>query len=244
MQRSLVCGLTALAILVLLVPLSASAQLYGDVQQESPRSHQIALKFGPYLPNIDGSAYETAFGDDSIFMFRFEYDYQFFKTFGSLAVGFEVGYGSVTGKGQAVDDATTSGDETRLQMVPLALSLVYALDVMAVRYNIPLVPEFEFGFDWVHWWIEDGTGETSTYSDGVDTFTGAGATLGWHVSVGLKLLLDTMAPNMAQTFDTEVGVNNSYLFAELLYADISDFGSDTSWDVGTLTGMFGLAFEF
>ena len=240
---------TTVALTLLLVPLAASAQLYGEAS-ESPRSHSVGIKFGPYTPNIDSEgnkAYDWAFDGDPMFTFRLEYEYQFWTQFGSLAVGAEWGYASITGKGLAHDSHTTTADETSLHMFPFALSFIYNFDVLAVRYNVPLVPYVRLGFDYNIWWITDGVGDTASYRQGETAstaFGGSGGTFGWHAQVGLKLLLDVFAPNMAKTFDNEVGVNNSYFFAEMLYADISDFGSDTSWDIGTLTALFGLSFEF
>lgn len=248
----------ALALMITLVGApQASAQMFDGQSFSSPKSHQIEIKFGPYTPGIDDGegtgAYEKIFGGDSMIMARFEYDYQFWQGFGTLAVGFELGYGSVTGKGVMTGSEDATADETDLNIVPIAVSLVYHFDVLANRWDIPLVPFVKVGLDYNIWWVNNGVGDTSEAviyntpgdpTSGGTKFEGAGDTWGWHVAVGLKLRLDGMAPKTAQTFDNEVGVNHSYLFAELLYADISDFGSDKSWQLGDLTGLFGLAFEF
>ena len=240
----------ALATLLLLTPVMASAQLF-DVTNETtstPRGHAFEIKFGPYTPNIDQESglsvnpYDVVFDSTPMFMTKLEYDWQFFQDFGSLALAFEFGYGSVTGKGQLKDGGGNSSDETTLHLIPISIGIAYNFDVLAIRWNIPLVPYVKLGIDYSIWIVTDGLGSITSDSDsGTD---GSGDTWGWHTSVGLKILLDTFAPDMAQSFDIEAGVNNSYIFAELLYADISDFGSSKSWDVGALTGLFGLAFEF
>lgn len=244
---SRLCAWVVILASTAVIPRMADAQMYG-VTGESPRSQQIEFKFGPYTPDIDdegGSFYSTVFGKP-MFMFRFQYDYQFWQEVGSLAAGFEVGYGSVTGNGFLEGTSTESSDETRLQMVPMALTLSYHLDILPLWYDVPLVPYAKVGIDYNIWWITDGTGDTAEYADPVagKIFTGAGDTWGFHVAAGLKILLDAFAPKMAQTFDNEIGVNNSYLFAEFFYANISDFGSNDSIQLGTITGLFGLAFEF
>jgi hypothetical protein len=237
---------------VLLAPATASAQLFG-LTGESSRDFQFELKFGSYTPDIDSEgvdAYSTIFDDESMFMTRIELDWQLYKGFGSVAVGGELGYAAVTGKAVATGSTDSTTDETELNMVPFSLSLVYHLDIMALKWNIPLVPFFKAGLDYCIWWINDGLGDTSSYSSVDETtakttnFEGSGDTWGWHVSVGLKLLLDGFAPQMAQTFDNEIGVNNSYLFMEYVVSDIDDFGSDKSFQLGDKNLMFGIAFEF
>jgi len=232
----------------LLLPLTASAQFFSDLQ-DSPRTQSFELKFGAYTPDIDSetgvTAYDDIFGEESMFLTRIEYDYQFWQGFGSLAIGGEFGYGKVSGKGREVATDSKSNDETTFNMLPMSIGLIYHLDVLALRWDIPLVPFVKVGIDYNVWWITDGVDDTATFEDeDGETFEGEGDTWGYHASIGLKLLLDIFAPTMAQTFDNEVGVNNSYLFAEYVYSDISDFGSDKSFQLGDSTFLFGLAFEF
>jgi len=233
---------------LLLLPTGAQAQFFSDLA-DSPRTQSFELKFGAYTPDIDSekgiTAYEDIFGDESMFLTRIEYDYQFWQGFGSLAVGGEFGYGSVSGKGHEVATDTKSNDETTLNMLPMSIALVYHLDVMALRWDVPLVPFFKAGIDYNVWWITDGVDDTASYEDSNGKkFEGEGDTWGYHISAGIKLLLDVFAPSTAQTFDNEVGVNNSYFFAEYVYSDISDFGSDKSFQLGDSSFLFGLAFEF
>jgi len=213
------------------------------------------LKFGSMTPDIDseagleGQPYNAIFGSDGLFMTRIEYDYQFFQAFGSLAIGVELGYGSVSGKGLETGGETQSSDSTEFAMVPMTLSLVYHFDVLAIKWNVPIVPFFKGGLDYNIWWINDGVGDTSTY-DSTDSETlkttsleAKGDTFGWHIAGGVKILLDTFAPNMAQVFDGDLGVNNSYLFAEVVHAVIDDFGSKKSFQLGGTSFHFGIAFE-
>lgn len=167
-----------------------------------------------------------------------------------MAVGFELGYGSVTGHGVEAGTNTESADETKLHIFLMNISLVYHFDVFVEWWKVLLVFYVKAGFDYNIWWITDGVGETTEYSgvaaegESPLTLEGKGDTWGWHVTGGIKILLDVFAPRMAQTFDVDAGVNNSYLFAEVVYADISDFGSDTSFQLGDLVFLFGMAFEF
>lgn len=243
-----------LALALLATPAVATAQMFSDIS-ESPQNHQLEVKFGPYLPDIDGeggvNAYSALFENDEMFMTRVEYDYQFWKEYGSLAVAIEIGYAQVTGNGFATGSLNRTSDETTLHIMPFTLALAYHFDVGAVRYDVPLVPYVKLGIDYYIWWITDGLGDTASFAvesqqtqSEVPVRDGAGDTWGWHVAVGVKILLDVLSPSTAQAFDVEVGVNNSYLFVELLYADVSDFGSDSSWQLGDMTVFGGVAFEF
>lgn len=238
-----------LLVIALILPAAANAQLFG-VGGETERSMQIEFKFGPYTPNIDasggGSAYAAIY-QDPMFMFRTQLDYQLYQGVGSFAIGAEIGIATVSGKSSlGTGSFSASTDSTGFWMVPMALVFSYNFDYLATRWEIPLVPYAQAGIDYYLWWFTDDTGEVASAPDaaiGQDR-PGIGGTFGFHVAVGLKILLDVFAPKMAQTFDNEIGVNNSYIFAQLLYANVNDFGKAGSWDLGELTGLYGIAFEF
>ena len=117
---------TVVALIVFVFPLSASAQLF-TAERESPRSHMFEIKFGMYTPNIDsesgldGKPYQTIFGDDGMFLTKFEYDYQLWKGFGSVALGVEFGFGEVSGHGLELDTNEESSDTTVFTMIPMSL---------------------------------------------------------------------------------------------------------------------------
>lgn len=226
---------------VLMFPTAALAQLYGQVGS-SKLTQSVELKLGPYTPAIDsdgGDAYEKIFGDESMTMFRFEYDWVLWRgTGGMVLFGGEVGYGQVSGS--SLDPATgvAGADTTTFHMVPFALNFGYFLDTWGD--TVPLVPYAKVGLDYSIWWVTNGVGDTATYLDS----KGSGDTWGLHVSLGVRILLDFFAPKMATSFDGEAGVNNSYIFAEWFYGWDNDFASASSWQIGDSTAMFGLAFDF
>jgi hypothetical protein len=49
---------------------------------------------------------------------------------------------------------------------------------------------------------------------------------------------------MAIAFDSESGVNNSYIFVEYQHLEVDDFGSSDSLVLSDDALSFGLAFEF
>lgn len=221
---------------------------------ESPIMWQVELKFGQYKAGIDsefsdtslpykcGAAdgpFECIYGSGGVLMGMVEVDLQFWRGVGSLAVGGTIGY--ALDNGTALDSTTGAkpGDETSFNVVPMQLSLVYHFDWLAIEHHVPFVPFAKAGFDYWIWWMRNSQDEIAT-ADGSDAL---GGTFGWHVGGGVKFLLDWLAPDMATTFDLEMGVNNSYLFAEFIYSSVDDFGSDKSLRLGDAFWMFGLAFE-
>ncbi len=239
---------------------------------ESSQWFAFELKFGGYTPHIDSSPglngatpFADLFNPQGVkgqpperLLSSVEFDVQFLHKFGSLGAGLSLGYGRRTthsfqymnsnGTGICTPPmCTRSGDQTALNMFPVEAMLVYRFDVLALRYKIPLVPFVKLGLAYWFWWIENGSGGIAqALSDPKTggTTGGYGGTFGWVFNPGLAFMLDVLDPSAARTMDGELGINHSYVFAELHYADISGFGaanklvlSDVSWNVG-------LAFEF
>lgn len=232
----------------------AAARIIGEDQllgTESPRWVLLELKFGPYKPAIDDEfsgggegPYERVFGSDSFLLSSLQVEIEFLKDYGMASAGVGLAFGSADGK-SLVSDGTKGSEGTTLYLLPLNLSVSYHLDIFARRWSVPLVPFFRCGFDYVVWWTTDGLGDVSDWAAAEDSSVrpGYGGVWGWHVGGGLKFHLDILAPTMAKTFDTEIGVNDSYLFAEVLHLVADDFGAGDSIQLGDTTFLFGLAFE-
>ena len=216
---------------------------------ESSQDSALELKLGSYHPNIDSEPgltskpYAEYFNNGDILLFEAEYDYQFFHTFGSLALGVSAGYGEIYGHGQfAKGQGATgvSGDLTALKMYPVHLLLVYRFDVLNERWHIPLVPFAKLGFDTNLYQISNGSGGQNVDSDGKK---GEGLVYGWEGDLGLAFVLDILDPDLARDFDLDVGINHSYLFGEWSYASINDFGTG-GFVFSDSFFKFGLAVEF
>lgn len=236
-------SLAAAAAAVLVAAPGAGAQVLD-------RSMMLELHVGPYDPAIDeqfvtATPYDDVFGDEGVVLFGFHLDRQLFQSFGSLGLGGGLRYGWVDGKALA-DDGTKSKDETTLHLLPVQLSLVYRLDVAAVRWDVPFVPYAKGGLTYALWWVTNGRDEiANAYDQDGNGRVGAGGTLGWHFAAGLQLLLDWLDGSAAQELDNESGVNNSYLFAEWSLNSVNDFGSATSMELSDRGALsFGLMFEF
>jgi hypothetical protein len=233
---------TTLMLLALLAPLSLAAE-------ESNQTSALELRVGLYQPAIDSEfsgatkPFESVFGDEGAWLFGAEYDVQLWHGFGSFGLFGSAAWGYVEGKGIAPDGTDTS-DTTSLSLVPMVAGAVYRFDVLAHRYNIPFVLSAKLGLDYTLWWIRDGLDEVTDYTDADGSkVPGYGGTFGLHWAVGLHLLLDFFEPHTAKIFDNELGVNNSYLFAEYTGYWVDDFGSSSSFDLSHNGFVFGLAFE-
>jgi hypothetical protein len=200
---------------------------------------------------------------DSRLLTSVELDVQFLKKFGTLGFGTSIGYyrrtthsfqypagtdPNTAAVSCTVPNCVRSGDETALNILPLEGMLVYRFDVLANRYHIPFVPYVKVGLAYYIWWIENGGGFLS-----VSSFTnpqtkhkddGYGGTFGWVLNPGLAFQLDVLDPSAARTIDSELGINHSYIFCELHWANIEGFGANDKLELSDLTLNAGLAFEF
>ena len=255
------CTTICLALLACaLAPLSARAQVIGSQAPESdeyasPQHFMFEFKVGPYAPNVDdefsGSTtpYADLFGDDLSVMIKGELDVEIWRPFGTLAVGGVVGYYSASANTFKDDGAGTGGSasgkerlvtETSINLVPVALLLIYRADFLYSMWRAPVIPYVKFGLNYTFWWITKGDEETATFG-GTDA---AGGTLGWQFNAGISLMLDVFEPKSAKNLDVEMGINHTYLFFEFAHVKADGFGAANVLHVGDTTWQAGLAFEF
>jgi hypothetical protein len=216
----------------------------------SPQRFAFELKFGPYRPDIDSefdrngtqlrTPYKDYFGSGRHLLAQAEFDWQILHTFGSLGAGFGIGYFSVTGVAP-LPTGQPSGDTTNLKVVPLSGSIVYRFDYFLEARNVPIVPFAKAGLDWAYWQNTDGNGEIAQDAQGN---TARGATLGWHASAGVALVLDWLDPEAARDFDADLGVNHTSIAFEYTHADISGLGQGGRLHLGDTTWSLGLLLEF
>lgn len=238
---------TALAALMFSAPASAE-WLEFDEPPQSPVSSVLEIRIGRYEPSIDNEfdgdgAYSDVFAGENPLHVEVGYERQLYRGFGSAALGIAAGWARISGSAVTAD-GSAAPEDTRLLLAPIRLSAVYRFDYLQRRFNVPLVLAFEGGFTYVIWSAKSEDGVSDAPADDGGTLTGRGGTHGLHYGAGLHLLLDVFAPNMARGFDRNVGVNNSYLFAQARRSNLNDFGDETSWDLSDTELMFGLAFEF
>jgi hypothetical protein len=217
-----------------------------QVTNQSPKNAALEIKLGSYRPLIDSdpalggqTPYADTFGGDML-LFEIEGDRQIFQKFGSAAVGFSIGYAEKYGWATAPAGSTSQvAERTALFVLPLKLMGVYRLDVAAVRYGVPLVPYVKLGLAYTPWWITKGGGVE--FANGR---RGAGGNWGYTAVLGLSVMLDFFDPRLARDFDSDLGVNHSYLFAEYVHEDVNDFGNPQALNLSSRHWMFGLTLEY
>jgi len=237
MKKALAVGLGVLV-------LSATAEAR-ETFGETERSAMFEFKLSPYTPLIDRAftdttgPYQTIFGGGPMLLGEVEFDYQFFQKMGSLAVGVSGGYAEKYGKAVDAETLVPTSESTGLKIIPLKALLVYRFDWLSLKMDIPLVSYAKAGFVIMPWWVVNGSNEIEV-SDGL---RGAGTSYGICGVFGLALTLDFLDRRLARDFDTSVGVNHSYIFAEFTLQEMGLFESQ-SIDLSSRHWMFGLGFEF
>ena len=243
---------TSLALACALLSTVASAQAFelkGTKKRlESPRSMFFEAKLSPYTPLIDrpfmdlaeaDRPYYAVFGGGPMLLGEIEFDYQFFQKFGSLAGGISLGYSEKFGHSIAAATGERIDQSTGLRIVPIKAMLVYRWDWGKENYHVPLVPYVKVAFVAMPWWIVNG----STV-ELVGVSRGEGLKFGLSGVLGLSLELDFLDQRLARDFDSSVGVNHTYLFAEATIQEMNLFGTARALDLSSRHFMFGLGFEF
>jgi hypothetical protein len=219
---------------------------------ESPQNFAFELRFLPYKPDVDSdpalhgaTPFQTAFGSSRRVMVAGEFDWQALRIphLGTLGPGFAIGYTKMNANATFVmphNGTTVSGEITSLELVPLYAVAVLRADVLWREMRIPIVPYAKVGLGLALWRASNTLG-TSSYQ-GV---TGEGESWGTQFAIGVGLNLNIFDEYAAKNFDESVGVNNTYLFGELMRSDLSGLGIQKHpLRVGDSTWVLGLAFEF
>ena len=216
---------------------------------ESPRSMYFEAKLSPYTPLLDRPfmdlpaaerPYYAVFGGGAMLMGEVEVDYQFFQKFGSLAAGLSVGYAEKFGHSIDAVSKMQVAQSTGLRIVPIKALVVYRFDWIKETYKVPLVPYLKGAVVGMPWWVVNGG---SVELSGIQR--GEGIKFGLAGVLGLALQMDFLDQRLARDFDSSVGVNHTYLFAEGTIQEMNLFGNTAkALDLSSNHFMFGLGFEF
>ncbi|PTL77521.1 MXAN_2562 family outer membrane beta-barrel protein [Vitiosangium sp. GDMCC 1.1324] len=240
----------ALGVAVLLTALPGEAQEVSGVPNQSPRSGSAEFRIGGYRPKFGD---EAALSEDpfakvfqgNMLLFEGELQRFFYQGIGTAGVSLSLGYAEKYGAAQLPESegGGPSPERTGLHVLPIRVRGVYRFDYPAFQWGIPLVPYVKPGLVYMPWWITKGGNIENFVDQNGVTRKGRGGKLGWEVTAGVSFLLDILEPRLARDFDSDLGVNHSYLFAEYTYAKVNNFGgkgfnlSDSYW-------MFGLALDY
>jgi len=217
---------------------------------ESPRLGSFELGAGTYHPNIDAQStlaeprpYGQIFGTDRGWMFRVGVSRALIKSAGTLELGFRTGFFRDSGKALKIDPLTgaitneKSGDPTTFNVIPTSVTLTYRLDFIPERLPFPLAPYGRVALERYNWWTTGSSGSMGK----------KGATNGYSATAGAALLLDFFDRELAREMDADIGINHTYLFADVTRSWVDDFGSSKSWDLSNrakLSYGFGVLFVF
>jgi hypothetical protein len=205
----------------------------------------VEIRLGGYRPALDSEPalngaqpFYEIFGKSSLLLVELEMQRFFYQDIGTAGVSVSLGYAEKYAAAQTVGGAA-SAERTGFHVLPIHVRGVYRFDYPAFRWGIPLVPYIKPGLVFTPFWITKG-GELETSLLGG---TGRGAKFGWEVVGGLAFMLDVLEPRLARDFDSDLGVNHSYLFAEYTYAKVNNFGGK-GFDLSDGYWMFGLALDY
>ncbi len=257
MKHTLYAAISSCGILVLCNDAHAqySGNEMGSVRHkhfESGQHFALEVRFAPYKPSIDsapgvtGAPYQSTFGTTPRLLGAVEFDWQALRIphFGTLGPGASAGYTSMSAHANFTQcppapASCQSAENTSLDVFPFYAVAVLRIDVFLRDFNIPLIPYGKAGVGLAFWRASNDSG-TSSYS-GV---AGKGHTWGTHFAVGLALSLNWLDPRAARSLDSAVGINNTSLFGEWMFAGLNGFGASDVLYVGTSTWLGGLNVEF
>lgn len=220
---------------------------YSRSSTESARSGLIEMKLGGLVPLIDrekglsGTPFADTFGAHaSMLLGELEYDLEIWQGFGTISAAVSAGYTEKYASATLnIGGTQTASDErTALMLIPVRALATYRFDWLLSRYQFPLVPYVKAGLGYTAWWATKG-GNIQV----VDNAKAQGGKWGYALTGGLSLAVDFLEPRLAKDFDTDLGVNHTYVFAEFVYENVNNFGAP-GLDLSSRHAMFGLAFEF
>ncbi len=240
----------ALGLASLLVSADAAAIELGTPSTQHPynssQNFVLELRFSPYTPNVDdepgltGTPFKASFGDKPRLYFGLEFDWQTFRIpyVGTIGPGISVGTVSMSREARTAS-GRASGDDYGLTIYPMYLAAVLRVDAFWRGANFPLVPYGKLGLA-VGFWDAANASGTST-SGGIK---GSGASLGTNMALGLAFPLDVFDSGASRNMDVEVGINNTYIYAEYYSLALNGLAQSNALYVGTSSWAAGMAFEF
>ncbi|MBL8917815.1 MAG: hypothetical protein JNJ54_03065 [Myxococcaceae bacterium] len=219
-----------------------------SVAAESPRTFVLELKLGPYKPLIDNAVfpnlgpmdqrpYARVFGDTPMLMGEVGLEYMIWQRFGTISAGLSVAYAEKFGKAVDAETGLKAEQSTGLRILTVRPGASYRFDYLALKYKIPLVPYVKGQFVTMPWWVVNGG--ALEYADGRP---GEGVAFGLAGTVGLSLMLDILDQRLARDFDSSVGVNHTYLFAEFNLQEMFR-SSAVPLLLSSRHWLFGIAFD-
>jgi hypothetical protein len=202
----------------------------------SPPNWGVQLGVSLYRPDVDGEfsngahPYADTFSNSRHLLSFVELDRYLLRRFGIWGVGMRAGYYRATAAAFLNDGVTRSGDQTRLRLIPISLSLLYLANGLPGLRSVPLIPYAKLGLDGTVW-TASGSGEDSSQT---------GLSMGWHATAGLMLGLAWLGSSPINADDIAAPCA---LFFEWSYAAINGLGLSHALHVGDSTWFAGIVFD-
>ncbi len=177
--------------------------------------------------------------------------------FGQIGVGGSIGY--MQKSAYAYVDGTSEDEAERprsgasrntFRLIPLAATVSYRFTYLDDRFGIPIVPYLRGGLSYYAWMIKAPNGdlsrvcaETAADMSCVSYNKARGGSLGYQGSIGLAVRAERIDSEAAMSMRNS-GIQHAGFYAELQYAKVDGFGSDSRLSVGDNTWFAGVDFEF
>lgn len=243
MNRAVALGAAAF-----LAALPAGAQQIVTPSPQSPRTGAIEFKLGSFRPRIDtepglsGTPYADTFGS-TLLLGEMSIQRFFYQGIGTAGLGVSAGYGEKYAYAVNATTKELSSERTSIKLIPLRLNALYKFDYAAFKWHIPLVPYVEAGLVYTPWWVTKGNETEVAIDPDGKSLKGSGGKWGYGFTAGVSFLLDVLEPRLARDFDSDMGINHTYLFGEYSYSEVNNFGG-AGFNLGSHHWMFGLAFDY
>lgn len=228
------------------------------------------IRVGPYVPEIDlqhglnaitgKGPYEAMFGEKRVWQIlpMIDVDRIVWTGFGQLGFGGSIGYMQKSANaylnGTSEDDPDrprADGAKNTFRLLPLAATVTYRFTWLDDQYGIPVVPYVRGGLSYYAWWLRAPNGNLSHVckndamppcGDDNDN-PSKGASFGFQGSVGITIRAERLDADAAMSMRNS-GLMHAGFYAELQYAKVDGFGSETKLSVGDNTWFAGVDFEF
>ena len=148
-----------------------------------------------------------------------------------------------------------SAEKTSFRLFPVSAGVVYRFTALDDQLRIPIVPYGKAALSYYLWWITGPGGSIAEAaapdcpapgeeSADCDRERALGASLGFQLTVGLAIRAERLDKQAALSLRNDLGIDHAGFYAELTYAKVDGFGSESKLPVGDLTWFGGLNFEF
>lgn len=211
--------------------------------------------------------YEAMFGDYFIdgerhngrvyqIMPMLDVDRILWSRFGQIGVGGSIGYmqktayayADMTDENQPMRERSTAAEST-FRLIPMAATATYRFTYLDDRWGIPIVPYVRAGLSYYVWWMKAPDGnlskvcKESSADDECDEDKAYGGTFGIQGSAGLAIRAERIDADAARSMRNS-GIQHAGFYAEVFWARVDGFGSETKLWVGDTTWFAGVNFEF